>query len=147
MENQREITKQLIFTIVDFKARAFDADFEKKLHGDTTKLSPIEKSYLYFSGLFTEMVEQFDADLYKGKIDERLRLILKEIHYNLCLFVDGFIKLDEIALGKTRPSLLLLFKKTRKIYDYQTEIAGNKIQELTRELKAYIDELYPGEML
>ena len=142
-KNQKKMVEHLVVTIANFRLMAFDENFEKHLKGDTSKMSDIEKSYLWFSHVLTEMMEKLDIDSYKGKIDDELFLIIRDLYYNLCLFVDGIARIDEIVLQHTRPSLLMLFEQSRKVYDYQIDIAGNNVQKLYDKMTKRVKELYP----
>lgn len=140
-KNEKKMVEDLVATISNLKEMVFDNDYENTFNND--ELGDVDKSFLHFSHVFTQLLEEINIDKYKGKIDDKLFLIVKDLYYNLCLFVDGLVKVDEIALGHTRPSLTANFKKTHQVYDYQMDVAGNNIEKLSKKMNRRIKELYP----
>ena len=142
-EKQKKIVEPLIVSLANFRLMVFDDKFERHLKGDTSKMSDIEKSYIWFTHVFNELMEKVDLDKYEGIIDEKLFSILKDLYFNMCLFVDAFIKMDEVVLGKSRPSLQLLIFKTRKVYDYQLDVTGDNNQKYYAKMQQRLKELFP----
>ena len=90
-------------------------------------------------------MEQFDIDSFNGKVDDELFSTARDLYYNICLFVDALVRLDEIVLQMTRPSLFMLINKTNKVYDYQMDVTGDRIQKLYKKMLKRFEELYPGD--
>lgn len=143
-KKETEAVEELIGALTNIKTKTFDSDIDKYFKGDTSTLNDTEKSYWHYVGIATELLEKVNIDKYEGKIDNELFAIAKDLYYNLYLFVDGLVRVNEIALGQARQSLLSRLEKVFKVYDYQMDVAGGKVESLSDEIEYRVKELYPG---
>ncbi len=142
-KNEEKAVEDLMASLANIKAKTFDSDIDKYFKGDTSNLNDTEKSYWHYVGIATELLEKVNIDRYEGKFDSGLFLIAKDLYYNLYLFVDGLIRVNEIALGQARSSLLSRIEKVFRVYDYQMDIAGDNVERLSDEMEHLVRKLYP----
>ncbi len=142
-KDEKKKVEYLVATFSELETMTFDSDIDKYFKGDVSKLNDSEKSFFHHSSVINQLFKKVDLDNYEGKIDDDLFSIIKDLYYNLYLFVDGLTRLDEIVLGQARPSLLSRLEKAVKVYDYQMDVAGTNIEKLSKKMRSRVKELYP----
>lgn len=147
VERQKNFIKPLVVKLSNYTKTVFDDSFTKSIKGNPDEFnSAVEfyvESYKYFSHIFNELMDEIDLDDYEGKIDNELFSIIRDLYFNLCLYVDNNIRMSEIVLQQTRPSLFMLLDKASKVYDYQSDNTTENIQSLHKEMVYRFNELFP----
>ena len=147
VERQKNFIKPLVVKLSNYTKTVFDDSFTKSIKGNPDEFNgAVEfyvESYKYFSHIFNKLMDEIDLDDYEGKIDNELFSIIRDLYFNLCLYVDNNIRMSEIVLQQTRPSLFMLLDKSSKVYDYQSDNTTENIQSLHKEMVYRFNELFP----
>ncbi len=147
VERQKSFIKSLVIKLSNYTETVFDDSFTKGIKGNPDEFNGAVgfyvESYKYYSRIFDELMDEIDLDDYEGKIDNELFLIIRDLYFNLCLYVDNNIRMSEIVLQQTRPSLFMHLDKTSKVYDYQSEKNTKNIQSLNKKMVHRFNELFP----
>lgn len=148
VERQKKFVEPLVVELSNYVKIVFNDSFARNIYKNNpdelnSAMSFIVESYKRFTRIFDELLDRIDLDKYEGEIDDKLFSITRDLYFNLCLFVDNEIRMDEIILQQTRPSLFLQLEKTSKINEYQSDITGDNIEKLHKKMLLRFKELFP----